>query len=52
MPIVFTLAGAGIVGNLFFTETRDALLGAAIVAAGVPVYFLWRAAGRRREHAE
>jgi APA family basic amino acid/polyamine antiporter len=51
VPIVFTLAGAGIVGNLFFTETRDALLGAAIITAGVPVYFLWRAAGRRREHA-
>jgi APA family basic amino acid/polyamine antiporter len=48
VPIVFTLAGAGIVANLFFTETRDALLGAAIVAAGVPAYFLWNAARRRQ----
>lgn len=49
VPIVFTLVGVGIVANLFVTSTRDALLGAAIIAAGVPVYFLWRAAGRRRQ---
>jgi APA family basic amino acid/polyamine antiporter len=49
VPIVFTLAGAGIVANLFFTATRDALLGTAIMLLGVPVYLFWRAAGRRRE---
>jgi APA family basic amino acid/polyamine antiporter len=45
VPLVFTLFGAGIVINLFFTATRDALLGTAIIAAGVPVYLFWRAAG-------
>jgi APA family basic amino acid/polyamine antiporter len=49
VPLVFTLVGAGIVANLFVTSTRDALLGSAIIAAGVPVYYLWRAAGRRRQ---
>ncbi|HLX08040.1 MAG TPA: hypothetical protein VKY89_09290, partial [Thermoanaerobaculia bacterium] len=48
VPILFTLAGVGIVINLFFTETRDALLCSAILAAGVPVYLLWSAADRRR----
>jgi len=47
LPLAFTLAGVGIVVNLFFTSPRDALLGTAILAAGVPVFLLWRAAGRR-----
>jgi len=48
VPLVFSLFGAGIVLNLFFTETRDALLGTAILAAGVPVYLLWRAHALRQ----
>ena len=47
VPLLFTLAGAGIVLNLFVTGLSDALAGTAVIAAGVPVYFLWRAAGRR-----
>ncbi len=42
IPILFTLAGAGIVVNIFFTDTGNALMGLAIFALGVPVYFLWR----------
>jgi basic amino acid/polyamine antiporter, APA family len=42
VPILFTLAGAGIVINIFFTDTANALMGVAIFALGVPVYFLWR----------
>jgi basic amino acid/polyamine antiporter, APA family len=48
-PILFSLIGAGIVVNIFFTDTRNALLGTAIFALGVPVYLLWRAAGRRTD---
>jgi APA family basic amino acid/polyamine antiporter len=48
VPILFTLAGAGIVLNLFYASPADALLGTAILAAGVPAFLLWRAAGRRR----
>jgi APA family basic amino acid/polyamine antiporter len=44
IPILFTLAGAGIVVNIFFTDTMNALMGVAIFALGVPVYFFW---GRR-----
>jgi basic amino acid/polyamine antiporter, APA family len=51
VPILFSVAGAGIVVNIFFTELRNALIGTAIFALGVPVYFLWRAAGRRAESA-
>jgi len=28
--------------NTYFADTRNALIGTAIIAAGVPVYFLWR----------
>ncbi|HYU33227.1 MAG TPA: amino acid permease [Thermoanaerobaculia bacterium] len=43
VPILFTLAACGIVVNTYFADTRNALIGTAIFAAGVPVYFLWRA---------
>lgn len=43
--ILFVAAGLGIVLNTFITDTRNAATGAAIIALGVPVYFLWR---RRR----
>jgi APA family basic amino acid/polyamine antiporter len=42
VPILFTLAGLGIVINIFFTDTRNALMGTAIFLLGVPVYFYWR----------
>lgn len=48
VPVLFTLAGAGIVVNIFFTDLRNALAGLAIFLLGVPVYFAWRALGRRR----
>jgi APA family basic amino acid/polyamine antiporter len=49
VPILFSLAGAGIVFNIFFTEPRNALMGSAIIALGVPVFLLWRAFGSRRD---
>lgn len=42
LPLVFALAGAGIVANMFVADTRNALIGSAIITAGVPVYFAWR----------
>ena len=42
VPLLFTLAAAGIVLNTYFADTHNALIGTAIFAAGVPVYFLWR----------
>jgi APA family basic amino acid/polyamine antiporter len=42
VPFLFTLVGAGLVINIFLTDTADALMGLAIFALGVPVYFLWR----------
>lgn len=49
VPLLFALAGAGIVINLFFTSWRDTLAGSVVLALGVPVYWLWRRAGRRAE---
>lgn len=46
VPVLFALAGAGIVINVFFTDLTNALLGTAIFALGVPVYFLWAGRGR------
>lgn len=42
VPLLFTLVACGIVLNTFFADTHNALIGTAIFAAGVPVYFLWR----------
>jgi APA family basic amino acid/polyamine antiporter len=48
LPLVFTLAGAGIVANMFIDDARNALIGSAIIAAGVPVYFAWQGWRGRR----
>jgi len=45
IPWLFILAGAGIVLNIYFTDTRNALIGTGIFLVGAPVYFFWR--GRR-----
>jgi basic amino acid/polyamine antiporter, APA family len=42
LPLVFTLAGFGIVANMFVSDRDNALIGSAIVLAGVPVFFIWR----------
>ena len=42
VPLVFTLAGAGIVLNLFVDDLRNAIAGTAIIAIGVPIYFIWQ----------
>ncbi len=51
VPIVFTLCGAGIVFNLFFTETRDAWLGTTVMLAGIPAYLVWHRLARRPSEA-
>lgn len=42
MPILFVVAGAGIVLNTFVADPRNALTGSAIILLGVPVFFLWK----------
>jgi len=46
VPLVFIVAGSGIVVNTFIADTNNALIGSAILAAGVPVFFLWQRARR------
>lgn len=41
-PILFALAGAGIVINTFVADTRNALIGAFIIMLGVPVFYIWK----------
>ncbi len=41
-PILFIVAGLGIVINTFIADTRNAVIGAVIIAVGVPVFFLWK----------
>jgi APA family basic amino acid/polyamine antiporter len=41
-PLLFIVAGFGIVINTFITDWRNARIGALIIAAGAPVFFLWR----------
>ncbi|HEY0481303.1 MAG TPA: amino acid permease [Kofleriaceae bacterium] len=42
LPVVFAAAGFGIVANMFVSDPQNALIGSAIIAAGVPVYVAWR----------
>jgi APA family basic amino acid/polyamine antiporter len=42
VPLVFIVAGLGIVINTFVDDTRNAVIGSLILAVGVPVFFLWR----------
>ncbi|HET9619919.1 MAG TPA: amino acid permease [Kofleriaceae bacterium] len=45
VPILFVVAGLGIVVNTYITDLQNALIGTAILVIGVPVYLLWQ---RRR----
>jgi APA family basic amino acid/polyamine antiporter len=43
-PTLFVIASAAIVLNTLATQPREALVGLAVVLAGVPAYALWRRA--------
>ena len=47
-PVLFIIAGAGIVLNTFVTDTRNAVIGTAIIALGVPVFFIWKRSRRAK----
>jgi len=42
LPLVFTIAGFGIVANMFVADSQNALIGSAIITLGIPVFFAWR----------
>jgi basic amino acid/polyamine antiporter, APA family len=42
VPLVFVVAGAGIVINMFVDDPTNAIIGSIIIAAGVPVFFFWQ----------
>jgi APA family basic amino acid/polyamine antiporter len=48
-PLLFVLAGFGIVINTYIAYTKNALIGTAILLIGVPVYFLWQKIQKRHE---
>jgi APA family basic amino acid/polyamine antiporter len=48
IPVVFTLVGFGIVANMFVADPINAIIGSAIIAVGIPVYWLWQRARARR----
>jgi APA family basic amino acid/polyamine antiporter len=41
-PAIFVLASAAIVANAFYSDLRRTLIGAAIILAGIPVYYFFR----------
>jgi APA family basic amino acid/polyamine antiporter len=47
VPAVFLVGTVAMMANALLERPAATLLGAAIVAAGVPIYFAWRAASRR-----
>lgn len=42
LPLVFTIVALVFVGNLFATDPGPAFSGTAIIAAGVPAYWIWK----------
>jgi APA family basic amino acid/polyamine antiporter len=48
VPAVFLVGTVAMMANSLLQRPKTTLLGAAIVAAGVPVYFAWRASARQR----
>ena len=46
LPVAFSLAALAIVANALVRSSREALIGLALVAAGVPIYLFWTRAGR------
>jgi APA family basic amino acid/polyamine antiporter len=44
IPVVFAVVGFGIVANMFIADPVNAVIGSAIIAVGIPVYWLWRRA--------
>jgi APA family basic amino acid/polyamine antiporter len=48
VPLVFIVAGLGIVVNTFIDDTTNALIGTVIIALGVPVFLLWQGAAATR----
>jgi len=51
-PILFVVAGLGIVANTFVTDWKNARIGALIIAAGAPVFFLWKRFGTKDQYRE
>ncbi len=48
-PVLFVVAGLGIVANTFVADWKNARIGALIIAAGVPVFFLWKRFGAEKK---
>ncbi|MFN8005964.1 MAG: amino acid permease [Terriglobia bacterium] len=44
VPAIFVLSYCLILGNIAFSQVREAIVGLAIVSLGAPVYFYWRRA--------
>lgn len=48
-PLLFMLAGVGLVVNTFITDPQNAIAGTAIISLGVPAFFIWRRVTRSRD---
>jgi basic amino acid/polyamine antiporter, APA family len=51
-PILFILSSVALVGNTLVSKPLEAAVGLGFLAAGVPVYFVWRNLARRSESGE
>jgi APA family basic amino acid/polyamine antiporter len=47
VPVVFALVCGAIVLNQIATDLRESMTGLALVAAGLPVYYVWRRSDAR-----
>jgi APA family basic amino acid/polyamine antiporter len=48
VPALFLLASLGMIANALVTDPLNTGVTLGIIAAGVPVYYLWKKWGQRR----
>jgi APA family basic amino acid/polyamine antiporter len=51
VPILFLVGAVGMLLNSAINNSRETLFGFAIILAGIPAYYLWRAQQRRKGEA-
>jgi len=48
VPLLFLLASFGLIANALVTDLRDTAVTLGIIAAGIPMYYLWKLRALRR----
>jgi APA family basic amino acid/polyamine antiporter len=47
VPALFLAASVGMIGSALLTDPRDSGVSLLVIAAGLPIYYVWRGCTRR-----